>query len=455
MPEAVDLSAPGADAADRDAAAILARLAARHSIREFLPRPLDDALIDAIIQDGLEAPNACNHQMWHFVVVRDQATKDKLQAISGSNEHFSRCGAILLLCFHMGWNHNKFAVVQSVAAAAYHMSLSAHLRGLGVTWNAGIGNGDRVKALTGIPPWVEVTGALCLGWPDPSAPTLKPPRRPLAAVRSFERFERPAADCYPLAPARQYRYFDLMNHRNRDSVFDPNRWGWERIGNFRSYAVYAKSPVAGVYVSRRLGREMAHEVELIGPLAPGARLVEVLPYGGSYTVQLQRRYGASAEIHCVELSRHNLDFVAERLRQENGPEAKVIGQLMSEGRLPFEDRSVDVVFLPQILEAVPGRAAFLDEVARVLKPGGRVVATVRNLCSWFGLFYFRDVWSGQVPNFGPYVPLPALQIRHELDRRFQRLNELGLSPLPNAIARPQSGPLRLFSRLYGGVWQGR
>ncbi|MEI6559672.1 MAG: nitroreductase family protein [Rhodospirillaceae bacterium] len=436
-----------------DPQTILARLAARHSIRDFLPRPLDADLIDAIIGDGLEAPSACNHQMWHFVVVRDQATKDRLQAISGSNEHFSSCGAIILLCFHMGWNHNKFAVVQSVAAATYHMSLSAHLRGLGATWNAGIGNGEKIRALVGLPADFEVIGTLCLGWPAPEAPDLKPPRRPLEAVRSYERFARPEADRYPLAPpSGAYRYTDLMNHRNKYSVFDPDRWGWDRIANFRSYAVYAKSPLPGVYVSRRLGAELEAEVGLIGPLAPGARLVELLPYGGSYTVRLRQRYGDTIELHCLELSTRNLDFVRERVRRETGTDAGIHYDLMSAGRLPYPDGSVDVVFLPQILEAVPDRAAFLDEVVRVLRPGGRVVVSVRNLLSWFGLFYFRSVWRGQVPNFGPYRPLASLLIRRELDRRCRRLSESGLSPLPNAIARPGRGLLRLFSRLYAGTW---
>ena len=444
---------PSAVAAASDAEAILARLAARHSIRDFLPTPVSPALIDAIIADGLEAPSACNHQMWHFVVVRDQATKDRLQAISGSNEHFSSCGALLLLCFHQGWNHNKFAVVQSVATATYHMSLSAHLRGLGATWNAGIGNGEKIRALVGLPPEFEIIGTLCLGWPAPEAPDLKPPRRPVEAVRSYDRFERPAADCYPLAPSRSgYRYADLMNHRNKYSVFSPDRWGWERIANFRGYAVYAKSPLPGVYVSRRLGRELDAEIDLVGTLAPGAVLAEIMPYGGTYTARLKRRHPVGVSIHCLDLCHHNLDFVRERVRREVGNDDGIHFGVMEGGRLPLADASVDVVFLPQILEGVPGRAAFLDEVARVLKPGGRVVATVRNALSWFGLFYLRSVWSGQVPNFGPYLPLPSLQVQGELGRRFRRLSETGISPLPNAIGRPAGGVLRLFSRLYGGVW---
>src|SRR5438105_784194 len=114
---------------------ILKSLAKRCSTREFLPIPISDETIDAIIADGLQAPTACNHQMWHFVVVRDPEMKHALQLISGSNDHFVMSPVIILPCFHMGWNHNKYAVVQGSAAAIYHMSLSAHVRGLGTTWN--------------------------------------------------------------------------------------------------------------------------------------------------------------------------------------------------------------------------------------------------------------------------------------------------------------------------------
>jgi SAM-dependent methyltransferase len=45
-----------------------------------------------------------------------------------------------------------------------------------------------------------------------------------------------------------------------------------------------------------------------------------------------------------------------------------------DGRLPFDDASVDVAYSHNLLECLPDPSAFACEVARVLRPGGRVVA---------------------------------------------------------------------------------
>ena len=45
-----------------------------------------------------------------------------------------------------------------------------------------------------------------------------------------------------------------------------------------------------------------------------------------------------------------------------------------DGRLPFDDASVDVAYSHNLLECLSDPAGFAREVARVLRPGGRVVA---------------------------------------------------------------------------------
>jgi ubiquinone/menaquinone biosynthesis C-methylase UbiE len=54
-------------------------------------------------------------------------------------------------------------------------------------------------------------------------------------------------------------------------------------------------------------------------------------------------------------------------------------------RLPFRDRSFDVIVALDILEHLPDDQAALAEFQRVLKPGGRVIATVPA---------YRSLWSG-------------------------------------------------------------
>ena len=317
---------------------ILDVLADRHSCREFDGSPIDRIVLAEIVADGTEAPSSCNQQQWHFIVVDDSALKRRAREISGGNHHFEECSALVYLCFQKGWTHGNFSVVQSVAGAAYHMMLSAHLRGFAAIWNAGIGDKAALAEMLGVPPTFEIQGALAIGRPKPTAPAMKAPRRPFAEVYSWNRFERPAVTRYPAQPADDYPFFAIRNDDNPFAVWDPAEWNWGKIGDFRGYSVWAKSPLAGVYVSRRQGE--ATEVELgllpdLPDLPDSARVVEVMPWGGTYSVELRRRLDAGVQLHLAELSPHNLSFVEERFRQEGLPLDRVSLDLFGEGRLPY------------------------------------------------------------------------------------------------------------------------
>jgi len=45
----------------------------RRSVRKFLPTPIEEAMIEAIVSAGTYAPSARNRQNWHFTVVTNKA----------------------------------------------------------------------------------------------------------------------------------------------------------------------------------------------------------------------------------------------------------------------------------------------------------------------------------------------------------------------------------------------
>ncbi len=53
----------------------------QRAIRHFKPDPVDDALIERMIEAGTKAPSARNVQPWRFIVVRERETKARLGAI--------------------------------------------------------------------------------------------------------------------------------------------------------------------------------------------------------------------------------------------------------------------------------------------------------------------------------------------------------------------------------------
>src|SRR5262245_20319090 len=49
------------------------------AIRQLKPDPVPDELIHKILDAAIRAPSGSNRQSWHFLVVRDAATKRTLQ----------------------------------------------------------------------------------------------------------------------------------------------------------------------------------------------------------------------------------------------------------------------------------------------------------------------------------------------------------------------------------------
>ena len=246
---------PNPDRSGIDAEAVLDMLAGRRSCRRFDGSTMDPAVLRQIVADGTQAPSSSNQQTWHFVIVTDRAMLRRACEIAGGNPHFADCSALIFLTFQKGWAHRNYSVVQSVAAAAYHMLLSAHLRGYAGIWNAGIGDHAALHEMLELPQIFELLGALAIGRAAEDALPIKAPRRPTASILSFETFQRPAATIYPARPAARYPVDRIRNHDNPFAVWDPRQWSWAQIADFRGVSVWAKSPIAGVFRSTlNLGR---------------------------------------------------------------------------------------------------------------------------------------------------------------------------------------------------------
>lgn len=430
-----------------EARTVLDLLAARRSCRDFDGSPVPQEVLEAILADAVEAPSSCNHQNWHFVVVSDPERRREACEIAGGNPHFETCGALVYLCFQKGWTHGNFSIVQSVAGAAYHMILSAHLRGYDAIWNAGIGDHGRLRALLGLPEIMELQGAIAIGRAAPSAPTGKAPRRPLSDVVSWERFSRPAHAIYPVRPAARYPFFAIRNERNPFAIWDPRCWSWEQIADFRGLAVWAKSPLAGVYVSRRQGDATAVELSLLPELGPEARILDVLPWGGTGTAALLAQAGGRA-ITVAELSERNLRFITERMEREGAGPGQIETAVMDGPRLPLADNSLDAAVCLQALEHCPEPERLLNEIARVLRPGAPVVISARNLWSRYGWHWWREESRAQIPNQGPFRPIPAPRVRRWIAERFEITREIGIGRDAVGDAAVLTGLRRLTGRLY-------
>lgn len=441
--DTVALRAPASDVRS-----ILDKLATRASCRDFDGSQIAPEVLEEIVRDGVEAPSSCNQQNWHFIIVADAGQKLRAREISGGNHHFSECSALIYLCFQKGWTHGNFSIVQSVAGACYHMMLSGHLRGFHCIWNAGIGDQAALRDMLALPGTFDVIGALAIGRAKSTAPRIKAPRRPVSEIFSWAQFKRPAATCYPVKQAEDYPFWGIRNDSNPFAQWDPSLWSWDQIKDFRGYSVWAKSPLKGVYVSRRQGDALDAEHSLLPDVKPGTRVAEIMPWGGTTTTALLDRLGQDVCLSVVELSENNLTFIKERLTREGHKSDRTSFNLMTGNTLPFEDASLDLVVLPQVLEHMPDPVVVLDETRRVLAPDGRVVISMRNSASAYGRLWKEHESKAQIPNQGPFMPLPAEEVAAWVTARFRIEEEIGIGRNATGDAAVLRGAARYRGRLY-------
>jgi len=110
--------------------------------------------------------------------------------------------------------------------------------------------------------------------------------------------------------------------------------------------------------------------DALGDVA-GKRVLEVGPGTGYYTLPVAERIGASGRLHILDVQQEMLDLTARRARERG-----LLNIVATQGdarALPYADGSFDAAFLVTVLGEVPDQDAALRELARVLRPGGRLV----------------------------------------------------------------------------------
>lgn len=101
------------------------------------------------------------------------------------------------------------------------------------------------------------------------------------------------------------------------------------------------------------------------------RILEVGVGTGYYSLDLAEWVGGAGTVELFDLQQEMLDHVIERA-DERGLENLVPTQGDATA-LPYAEGSMDAAVLTAVLGEIPDREAAIREVARVLRPGGRLV----------------------------------------------------------------------------------
>jgi nicotinate-nucleotide--dimethylbenzimidazole phosphoribosyltransferase len=210
-------------------------IGARRDIRRYRPDAVPPELLRTVLEAGHSAPSVGHSQPWRFVVVTEQATRDRA-AVLADRERLRQAElltpdrrarlldlqlegireapvGIVVACDRrahatgvLGRATFPDADLWSCACAIQNIWLAARASGLGLGWVTLFQPADLAELLH-LPEGVETLGWLCLGWPDerPPEPGLMrhgwSTRAPLDDVVLHERWpgEGPAAPASHLA----------------------------------------------------------------------------------------------------------------------------------------------------------------------------------------------------------------------------------------------------------------
>ncbi len=109
-------------------------------------------------------------------------------------------------------------------------------------------------------------------------------------------------------------------------------------------------------------------------IAPGSTVLDLGCGTGLFTVEMARQVGQDGHVHAVDIQ---AEMVAStRLRvSAAGLERRVSFHHSGAYRLPLESASVDIAILIATLPEIPDRLLALEEVRRVIRPGGRIAVS--------------------------------------------------------------------------------
>lgn len=134
---------------------------------------------------------------------------------------------------------------------------------------------------------------------------------------------------------------------------------------------------------------------------PGMRVLDLGAGFGRHAFATARlgAHVVAADLAADEMAQTKGTFAAMYLSGEL-PDGTTTGCVRADGlRLPFADRSFDRIIASEVLEHVPDDLGVMAELFRVLRPGGRLAATVpsavpEQICWWLNEGYHAPISEG-------------------------------------------------------------
>ena len=139
---------------------------ARRSIRKYTSEPVSEEQVKAMLEAAMSAPSGMNRKPWHFVVVTDRRTLDRLGDTSKSWAMLKEAPLSIVVCGDPGVSEKYW--LQDSVAATENLLLAVSMMGLGGVWLGCHPNPERetpAREILGIPESIVPIAVLSIGHP--------------------------------------------------------------------------------------------------------------------------------------------------------------------------------------------------------------------------------------------------------------------------------------------------
>ena len=161
----------------------LTAIAARHSVRKYIAKPVSKPILEKIVDAGRLAPTARNEQPWEFIAVTDRERLKKIGEATDTGKFIIDSGA----CIAVVCKATKY-YLEDGCAAAENMLIAATALGVQSCWVAGDKKAyaSTILTLLDVPADYKLVALLALGYAEDEVKTYI--KRGLDRVLHWEKF---------------------------------------------------------------------------------------------------------------------------------------------------------------------------------------------------------------------------------------------------------------------------
>jgi len=157
------------------------------AVRSYQDKSIPPKIVKRIVESGWLTGSSMNKQPWHFIVIQDKNTLQKLGSLANSGPYTAEAAMAVVVAVEP----TRFSL-SDASRAIQSMILAAWSEGIGSNW-VGFSGMDQIKPVLGIPDELDVVAIIPFGYPVKVIGKGIKKRKPLSEVAHREVFSQPFA----------------------------------------------------------------------------------------------------------------------------------------------------------------------------------------------------------------------------------------------------------------------